>query len=106
MSVCFTARVIYGYPVTREEINNLKERIEEDEFYSIYDDYFITSDGYDENSDLFFVVKEIGSTRRWTEVDIYCQGMPMDVERIFKFQELFPNREEESPKYYLIQEVW
>lgn len=106
MSVCFTARVIYGYLVTREEIDNLKERIEEDEFYSIYDDYFHAVDGYNENSDLFFIVKNICDTNDWKEFDPSCHGMPLDVERIFKFQELFPNREEESPKYYLIQEVW
>lgn len=101
MSVDFTARLIYGYKVSRSEISE----IDEDIFEEIYDEYMTSSDAYDDNSDFFFIIKDLGSTGTWTEIDIYTEGLPSEIERIMKFQELFQNRAKESPKYYLIERV-
>lgn len=105
MSVDFTARLIYGYHVTHDEFNNLKEKFE-DEIDYIYDDYMMTANGYDENLDMFFIVEDVCDTNDWEEVNHLVVVTPEVVSKIEKFQELFPERVEESPKYYLIEEVW
>lgn len=105
MSVDFTARLIYGYHVSYDEFNNLKEKFE-DEIDDIYDDYMMTADSYNENSDRFFIIEDIVETGDWEEVNHLVVVTPEVVSKIEKFQELFPDRVEESPKYYLIEEVW
>lgn len=105
MSVEFTARLICGYHVSCNEFNNLKEKFE-DEIDSIYDDYMMTVNNYDKNSDMFFIVEDNVKTNHWKEVNHLVVVTPKVVSKIAKFQELFPERAEENPKYYLIEEVW
>lgn len=108
MGVDFSARIILGYRVSREEFGNLKNNFDDRTIDNFYDNYMLNSDSYDENSDLFFTVDSIVYTEDWEEFDMpnIDELMKNEQECINKFYEMFPDRNTEKPKLYLIEEVW
>lgn len=105
MSVDFNARVILGYHVLREEFNSVTKCFGDECAERIRDDYMIYSDSYDENSDLFFIIKDFCNTNNWEFLNVEYEKDEDYLERKNKFHKVF-GRICEEPKLILIEEIW